>query len=325
MKEYKIGYISTVYGKDDMEYYYFFYHIKYLIKDNNIDLKPILVNDYTNEECDLVLYSQSVEYNDVKTYKVFNQAKGNPKFLLIKWHEGHSFPIYDGNELNNSLTRTISYYIGYNKHFYSISSYDDTTYNCYEPLFSTDLDQIFKRKHNIINNRNTEKKYFCNIISSHNTKERINFTDYISNNYKKVDIYGNMYINNFKQQNKITEEELNNIIPHYKFSLVIENTKSDYNEGYITEKINRAFMFGTVPIYWGNNKQIYDAYDECSIINITDCSPEEAVEKIKLVDSNDELYLKMLNHNIFDKSKKYFNNIFKNKDKFILNILLNKI
>ena len=66
------------------------------------------------------------------------------------------------------------------------------------------------------------------------------------------------------------------------------------HSGYTTEKIVQAFAARTVPIYWGDpnigkvfNKEAFiDAY---SFENT-----EKLVEFIEKVDSDDELYLKML-------------------------------
>lgn len=80
-------------------------------------------------------------------------------------------------------------------------------------------------------------------------------------------------------------------IRNYKFNLAIENTDVD---GYVTEKIIEPFIVGSVPIYWGNS-WVKEEFGEGGYINVGDFdSLENAVEFIKKVDADDELYLKML-------------------------------
>ncbi len=77
----------------------------------------------------------------------------------------------------------------------------------------------------------------------------------------------------------------------YKFSLAFENSPS---RGYTTEKIMESFAADTVPIYWGN-PDIAKEFNSESFINCHDfASFDEAVEFIRKVDNDDELYLKMV-------------------------------
>ena len=77
----------------------------------------------------------------------------------------------------------------------------------------------------------------------------------------------------------------------YKFSIAFENSSS---RGYTTEKIMESFAASTVPIYWGN-PDIAKEFNPDSFINCHDFPDfEKAVEFIRKVDSNDELYLKMV-------------------------------
>ena len=73
----------------------------------------------------------------------------------------------------------------------------------------------------------------------------------------------------------------------YKFNIAFENSKVD---GYTTEKIFDALSAKTVPIYWGNLHVSLDVNPE-SFINVSDFSSlDEAIEFIKRVDSDDNLY-----------------------------------
>ena len=55
----------------------------------------------------------------------------------------------------------------------------------------------------------------------------------------------------------------------------------------------QAYACGNVPIYWGD-KRAKEIFNPDSFIDCTGLSMEEAVEKVKKVDQDDELYLKML-------------------------------
>ncbi len=76
----------------------------------------------------------------------------------------------------------------------------------------------------------------------------------------------------------------------YKFSIAFENSPS---RGYTTEKIMESFASSSVPIYWGN-PDIANEFNPDSFINCHDFRDfDEAVEYIKRIDNDDELYLKM--------------------------------
>lgn len=80
----------------------------------------------------------------------------------------------------------------------------------------------------------------------------------------------------------------------HKFAIAFENTSYD---GYCTEKIMEAFAAGTVPIYWGDPRVAEDFNPE-SFVNAHDYNDfDEVVERIKQIDNDDALYLKMRNAN----------------------------
>ncbi len=133
---------------------------------------------------------------------------------------------------------------------------------------------------------------FCNYVISNSladdARDRI---IELLNNYKKVDS-GGKYRNNVggPVKDKIEFEK------QYKFTLAIENTSSP---GYTTEKIIEAFAGGTIPIYWGN-PFVSEDFNPESFINVNDFdSFEDMVTYVKRVDSDDELYLKIVQSPIF--------------------------
>lgn len=80
-------------------------------------------------------------------------------------------------------------------------------------------------------------------------------------------------------------------IRNYKFNLAIENTDVD---GYVTEKILEPFVAGCVPVYWGS-RSVKREFGEGGYIDVRDFDTlDRAVDFIKRVDADDELYLKML-------------------------------
>ncbi|MDE6692811.1 MAG: glycosyltransferase [Muribaculaceae bacterium] len=83
-------------------------------------------------------------------------------------------------------------------------------------------------------------------------------------------------------------------LARHKFNLAFENSVVD---GYTTEKITDAFYAGTVPIYWGN-RQVGRDFNPDAFISINDFpSIDAAIDYIRQVDEDDELYLRYLHAN----------------------------
>jgi len=145
-----------------------------------------------------------------------------------------------------------------------------------------------------------EKIKFCNFIySNERAKERKEFFD-ILNKYKKVDSGGNVFNNiGYRVDSKL------DFIKDYKFTIAFEN--SSYR-GYTTEKIFEPMMVQSIPIYWGN-PNVKEDFNVKSFINVHDYgSFKEVVEKIKEIDTNDDLYQQMLREPFLipDKKNDYF-------------------
>lgn len=80
-------------------------------------------------------------------------------------------------------------------------------------------------------------------------------------------------------------------IKNYKFHLAFENMRADH---YVTEKILEALVARTVPIYWGS-KSVKKEFGEGSYIDISDFDTiDRAIDYIKKVDVDDNLYLQIL-------------------------------
>ena len=82
----------------------------------------------------------------------------------------------------------------------------------------------------------------------------------------------------------------------FKFCIACENT--DY-PGYTTEKILQAFSAGCIPIYWGD-PQVTEVFNEKAFIRCQDFhSDEELLNYIKKVDTDNNLYQRMLHEKVF--------------------------
>ncbi len=142
-------------------------------------------------------------------------------------------------------------------------------------------------KHLISDEEIKNKKAFCNFVYSNCSaqKSRENFFELL-NSYKKVDS-GGRYLNNIGGPVADKYE----FQKQYKFSIAFENC---CHIGYTTEKIVQAFSAGTVPIYFGNS-EISKEFNSEAFINVHNFSSmEEVIKKIEEIDSNDELFCKML-------------------------------
>lgn len=133
-----------------------------------------------------------------------------------------------------------------------------------------------------------KKKGFCNFVVSNcfAFDKRSIFYDELSK-YKKV-ASGGRYRNNVGGPVKDKLEFQRD----YKFSIAFENCS---HSGYTTEKIMEAFVAGTIPIYYGDPDVAKD-FNPNAFVNVHDYpSFEAAIERVKEIDNNDELYIKMMN------------------------------
>jgi len=329
---FKIGYINdNEYYNDYQTIYDMYNFIIKVSKKYRLNSEFKLVKDYTKEECDLIIYSLfSVHGDRMYWNKYFNEALGNPKWLFFDVCEPHHVGLTQCKIIGNDegcqwsddrILRTLCYY-KHPRRGYSMTSYENTPTNFQViPFIKWNLynglrDRI--ESGNLERKRNIKKDYFCSMVLSDTTPERYNFCNYIKANYKNIRSFGKT-LNNMGNV-FFDDKKLNDIIPHHKFNICFENTRSDFNEAYITEKIYRAYTWGTVPIYWGENNYIYDFLNKDSFINLTGLSLKESLEIIKEYDNNDKLYNDMLYANPLNES--YDLQLFEiKKELFIVKIL----
>jgi hypothetical protein len=113
-----------------------------------------------------------------------------------------------------------------------------------------------------------------------------------------VDSLGSCFNNEKNKQE--TEKHLNvgydfnrniKIIKPYKFVIAFENERIP---GYITEKLINPMLSGSIPIYYGA-PDVKKYFNTESFINVDDFSSfEECIEHILKIDSDDDIYRKML-------------------------------
>ena len=137
-----------------------------------------------------------------------------------------------------------------------------------------------------------KKTDFCSFIYSNyrSDVERKDMFEILST-YKKVNAAGS-YLNNTggqKVKNKLAYEM------NHKFTIAFENSS---RSGYTTEKIVGAIAANAIPIYWGN-PHIDKEFNTKRFINCHDYeSFDQVLTKVKDLDSDDTLYLQMLNEPI---------------------------
>jgi GR25 family glycosyltransferase involved in LPS biosynthesis len=141
-------------------------------------------------------------------------------------------------------------------------------------------------------------KHFCCFIVSNPNCEIRNKMFRLLSQYKKVHSYGK-HLNNMNTNLKMTywSTEYIKYLKNYKFVICFENQKM---ETYITEKIVNPFIARSIPIYWGT-EYIHMIFNQESFLyleNESDIGYTKLINKIKELDTNDELYLKMINEPI---------------------------
>lgn len=157
-----------------------------------------------------------------------------------------------------------------------------------------------------------EKKDFCSFVYSNyrGDDNRKIFFDKLSD-YKKVSS-GGKFLNNtgYYVRNKLEFES------KHKFSIAFENSS---RPGYTTEKILCSLMANTIPIYWGN-PEISKEFNPKRFINCHDFkSFEDVIDRVREVDNDDDLYIKIINEPIYTQES-FSKTALQNFEKFLKNI-----
>lgn len=160
----------------------------------------------------------------------------------------------------------------------------------------------------------TKKTEFCSFIYSNYRSdiERKLMFDTLSS-YKKVNAAGS-YLNNtngIRVKNKLEYEM------KHKFTIAFENSS---RSGYTTEKLIGGIVANAIPIYWGN-PNISKEFNTKRFINCHDYdSFDKVLERVKELDTDDNLYLQTLNEPIISESYNV-NEVRKGFDTFIRHII----
>ena len=172
----------------------------------------------------------------------------------------------------------------------------------YEPVYSY-IHYCMELRKNV--DRSLASRKFCNFVYLQQNKEeegtllRCDFCSKLAH-YKKVDCPG-IILNNMR--NAIVPRSGNwiqgklDFIKNYKFTIAFENT---FSRGYVTEKIMHAFMTNSIPVYCGD-PEVQRMFNPKAFVNVRSFKNfDEVIEKIKLLDNNDNLYLEMLQEPIIN-------------------------
>jgi len=232
------------------------------------------------------------KYKNIKIYSVmgdYPKEKDKDTFYIQYSGEAyyHDPKIFDINFIPSKeiINKNI---IGFPHGFYEIL---DNTFD--KNIFLKKRDYKKKEKFCIFSVSNGT----CETIQKGRCETRDNFFKELSK-YKKVDSCG-AHLNNMEFNCPRDKKEYYKFLSKYKFMICFENSSVD---NYFTEKLLNSFYSGTIPIYWGcPNISDYVNMDAILYLkpNYTDKDIKNLIDKIKLLDQNDELYMKMYNQIFF--------------------------
>ncbi len=154
-----------------------------------------------------------------------------------------------------------------------------------------EVDKVLGRDRTFTSENLALKTDFCSFVYSNNyaSPEREEFLLKLSE-YKKVSS-GGKYKNNVGGP---VVDKLKFQLVH-KFSIAFENAS---RTGYTTEKLLESFAAQTIPIYWGD-PLIGLVFNEDTFINCHNYSSfDEVIERVKQIDADNTLYLKMMQNPI---------------------------
>lgn len=135
----------------------------------------------------------------------------------------------------------------------------------------------------------TKRDLFCGFVHRNgNNQIRNEFFDLLSKEVAPVTSAGPLFNNTGSNV-----EGIKGKIDFFKrcsFALCFENSS---HPGYVTEKILHAFYAGAIPIYYGSPTIARD-FNENTFVDVGWLGPQRAIDKIKEIDNNCQLYEAML-------------------------------
>jgi len=176
-------------------------------------------------------------------------------------------------------------------------------------------DKHTKVPENILN----KKDKFCDFIYSRGN-EKGNWRDKafdIFSQYKPITSVGS-YRNNDPQNKKVSMATKISVQEKCKFSIAFEGI---VEQGYISEKIFDAFRANSIPIYYGHNDTVNRILNPASYINIADYDYDldRVLDKVKILDEDDERYLNMLREPVFV-TNTFAQDMYKSLEEFLVHI-----
>lgn len=259
----------------------YFYHLlsqefEVVITDNEPDILFHSV-DYFNEK-------NHLKFNNNKTKKVFYTGENqSPDFNNTHF----SFTFENSNDKRNYRLPLWALHLNW----FNVPHNDNR-----DQSYLHSADAFLKKDFSNLK----DKKWFCSFVATQPKGKRVDFVPKLMNK-KEVHCGGGLYNNigglldgRGDQENKI------NFLNYFKFNISFENTS---NDGYVTEKIIQPMFTNTIPIYWGA-KDVINDFNSKSFINSHDFeTDEELIDYILEVDSNEQLYQKILNEPWFVDNK----------------------
>jgi hypothetical protein len=182
-------------------------------------------------------------------------------------------------------------------------TFGDRYYRCPNYVLYPHYNDLRKRQKTIIENVPKGRK-FCNFIYSNRSGHPFRDEFYhLLSQYKFIHSPG-AHLNN--TENVIGKAYAGDwCTPKveyqngFKFSFAFENSSTP---GYTTEKIVHALAADSIPIYWGDPEVGRDFNSE-RFVNLHECTPKEAVQRIIELDQNDQSYNKILDKSFFPKEQ----------------------
>lgn len=235
--------------------------------------------------CDRNFGSNNINFNNKKCIKIFYTGE-NERPWNYAAHYAISF-----DHIDSELHYRLPLYVLYDHFNKKRGDITNTTTVNREP---SDLIKKFK------------DNKFCSFVVKNGACEKRNYFFQRLNEYKKVDSAGPLfnnvgyYLERGENSGKAKMEFLNS----YKFNLCFEN--SSY-PGYATEKLYEAYMYGTVPIYWGSTTIDCD-FNTKAFLNWHEYQDDDAFfDAIVKVDQSPELYEEMYMEPLFHSWKEPYN------------------
>jgi hypothetical protein len=254
------------------------------------------------DEKDTGTYNNMIHNVLKKYYDV--EVSDNPDYVF--YHESsYEYLKYDCVRINytgenisanfNLCDYAIGFdYMSFEDRYYRLPIYTGSLFYREKEIEQAKKIDIFKKQQTTLIDLK-KKEEFCSFVYSNylGDKNRKLFFNKLSR-YKKINS-GGKYLNNIGY---IVDNKLNFESKH-KFSIAFENSS---RSGYTTEKLLNSIVANTIPIYWGNPK-IEKEFNTKRFINCHEYENyDQVIEKIKEIDNNDNLYLQIINEEIFNKN-----------------------